>query len=325
MSGSPTVLIADDHPAMLQTASDVLSPHFKVVSAVKDGAAALEMAARANPALIVLDIQMPGLDGFRAARELAERKSPSKIVFLTGQEDDDYISEALSLGARGYVMKRRLHSDLVSALKLALNDQFFISPHAFAGTHKSETGGHVLQFYPDEMTFFRHVSDVTYTALDSGELVFAFLSRKGIIFVGQRLHERGLDYTDAIAAGRYWVFSVEGVLSTVLRDIPPDARCLDALFRACLKRAVARSRDGNRRLTIFSDLMSTLLREGCGYEVAAPIEAVWNELIPEHACTVYCGCPVEQLGGRASRETLSRICCEHCNVIRHDHLAPSSS
>ena len=310
---APSVLIADDNPAMLQTAARVLSPQFNVVSTVKDGGQALDLAARANPDLIVLDIHMPRTNGFEAARKLAERKSSGKIVFLTAQEDDDYVSEALNLGARGYVLKHRLHSDLIPALKFALNDQFFISPHAFSGTPNSEPTRHVLQFYRDHASFFGEVADFTYAALRNNELVFTFLDRPGILFIGYHLHKLGLDYAAAIARGQFWVFNVESMLSLLVGHDLPNVQNFDAVFRACLKRAVAHS-EHVRKLTIFSDVIGTILRQGHGYELAAGIDALWNEMIPAHSCTVYCGCPLERLGDGASRQALSRICCDHGDV-----------
>lgn len=310
-----TVLIADDNRAVLRTVSEVLSPQFQVLAAVRDGGAALDIAASAHPDLIVLDVQMPVIDGFRTARALAERKSSGKIVFLTGIEDNDFISEALNLGARGYIIKRRLYSDLIPALKLALHDQFFISPHCFSGTPTSEATTHVLQFYRDEWAFFRQVSDLAHAALLKNDLVFTFLSQKGIFSLGQSLRERGFDYAQAIASGQLHVFSVESILCMVLRENPPDLGKFDALFRTCLNRAIATSERGNRRLAIFSDLIGTLLKEGCGYELASCIEAVWNEMIPQNSCNVCCGCPLEHLGNNASRQTLSKICCDHRDVV----------
>jgi DNA-binding NarL/FixJ family response regulator len=116
---------------MLLTVAGMLAPHFDVVAAVSDGKAVLDAVARTNPDLVLLDIMMPGLDGFQAARELKKRKSGAKVVFVTGQDDDDYIAEALDVGAKGYVVKSRLQSDLIPAINVALAGQLFISPHAF--------------------------------------------------------------------------------------------------------------------------------------------------------------------------------------------------
>lgn len=260
---------------------------------------------------------MPRLDGFSAARELVRRKSSSKIVFLTAEDDDDYISEALKVGARGYVTKKRFHADLVPALNLALDDQFFISPHAFSGMPKPETNGHVLQFYSSDVRFFQQAAELTYEALKSNELVFMFLSEAGITFVREELRARGLDYVAAIERGQYWVFVIERALSSP-RNGSPDALRTHAMLCDCLERAIGRSQNGGPRLTIFSDLMPTVFWEGHGYEIAARIEAEWNGLIAKRDCVVYCGCSVLPLGAKASREALSRVCCEHSNVVSID-------
>jgi DNA-binding NarL/FixJ family response regulator len=110
--------------------SRILTPHFDVVAAVHDGKAALDAAARTNPDLVPSDIMMPEVDRFRVARQPKERDSRAKVVLLTGQDDDDYVSEALIVGARGLVVKRRMPLDLVPAWNLAAAGQYFISPQA---------------------------------------------------------------------------------------------------------------------------------------------------------------------------------------------------
>src|SRR5215831_5838602 len=149
----PTVVLADDHQAMLKRVTDILSPRFKVVAAVDNGKSALDAMARASPDVAVLDIMMPQLDGITVARELKRRDSGAKIVFLTAQEDDDYISEALRAGARGYVVKRRLQTELVPALDLVIGGKFFVSPHPFGGKGQAENG-HLLDLYLEDSAFF---------------------------------------------------------------------------------------------------------------------------------------------------------------------------
>src|SRR5215469_11446453 len=133
----PRLILADDHPAMLRTVTGMLAPHFDIVAAVNNGKAALDEAARTNPNVVLLDIMMTEIDGIRAARELKRRQARTEVVFLTAQEDDDYISETLAAGARGYILKRRMQSDLLTGLNVARAGHFFISPHAFIG-HSNE-------------------------------------------------------------------------------------------------------------------------------------------------------------------------------------------
>jgi len=124
----PRILLADDHAAILDKVAALLAPEFDVVAAVGDGLLALEAAARFCPELVVLDIAMPGLDGIHAARELRRNGCDAKIVFLTVQEDEDYVSAALDAGALGYVLKSRMQSDLILAIRQALAGEVFISP-----------------------------------------------------------------------------------------------------------------------------------------------------------------------------------------------------
>ena len=71
---------------------------------------------------------MPRLDGIEAARQLRRSQRPSRLVFLTVHEDADYARAALDAGGLGYVVKTRLASDLLPAIRAALADQSFVSP-----------------------------------------------------------------------------------------------------------------------------------------------------------------------------------------------------
>ena len=122
------VLLADDHPAMLALTTAVLAGEYLVVGSVVDGRALLAEAERLHPDVIVLDITMPRLDGIEAARQLRSSHQPARLVFLTVHEDADFARAALDAGGLGYVVKARLASDLLPAIRAALADRRFISP-----------------------------------------------------------------------------------------------------------------------------------------------------------------------------------------------------
>jgi DNA-binding NarL/FixJ family response regulator len=123
------VLLVDDHEEFLTVEARLLEPEFEVVTAVRDGHRALEEAAKINPDLIILDITMSRIDGIETARHLRASGSRAKIVFLTVHADPDYVREGLAAGATGYVVKSRLASDLVPALRAALAGRSFVSPY----------------------------------------------------------------------------------------------------------------------------------------------------------------------------------------------------
>ncbi len=116
----PRVLLADDSPRVVESVSELLSEDFLVVGTVADGLDVPDAVEKHAPDVIVMDIGMPGRDGIQTAKVLREMGSPAKIVFLTISQDEDYIAAALAAGAAGYVLKARMRSDLVPALREAL-------------------------------------------------------------------------------------------------------------------------------------------------------------------------------------------------------------
>jgi len=127
MNRTLTAVLADDHAAVLERASQCLSPVCEILAAVSDGTAAVEAIMRLHPDIAVLDIAMPRLNGIEVAREVKLQGCDTKVVFLTVQEDEDYISAALETGALGYVLKGRMRSDLVHAIENAVDGVIFIS------------------------------------------------------------------------------------------------------------------------------------------------------------------------------------------------------
>jgi len=128
------ILLADDHKEIRDKVKRYLETEFSVIDAVENGRQLLEAAARLDPDLCLLDISMPVLDGIETATQLKETGSKAKIIFLTVHEDSDFLQAALKTGASGYVIKRRMASDLHRAVKEALAGRIFISSSAVSNT-----------------------------------------------------------------------------------------------------------------------------------------------------------------------------------------------
>lgn len=122
------VLLVDDNEAMRTRAAAVLAVTCVIVGEVQDGAAALTAAARLQPDVIVLDISMPGMSGLDVAVRLREAGSRAAIVFLTVHADPEFVQAAQAAGAIGYVVKPRLASDLLHAVRDARARRPFVSP-----------------------------------------------------------------------------------------------------------------------------------------------------------------------------------------------------
>ena len=123
----PTVLIVDDHRGMLERVSTLLRQDFEILCCLGDGSAALHAAKTLSPAVIVMDIVMPILDGFRSALEMRKTGVTSKITFMPVNEDFDFVAKAFESGGNGYVSKPHLNSDLRSAIEAAMAGRTFCS------------------------------------------------------------------------------------------------------------------------------------------------------------------------------------------------------
>ena len=118
--------LADDHKEIRDRAVRLLEPEFEVV--VADGNELLKASAQMTPDVYVIDISMPQVNGIEAAIKLRESRSEARIVFLTVNEDSDFVRAALRTGALGYVVKSRMASDLCAAIRGAISGQLFVSP-----------------------------------------------------------------------------------------------------------------------------------------------------------------------------------------------------
>jgi DNA-binding NarL/FixJ family response regulator len=112
-----TVLIVDDHPSFRATARALLeSEGFEVVGEAADGAQALEAASRINPHLVLLDVQLPDLDGFAVAAKLTSNGSNAAVVLVSSRDGSDFGSLVEESGARGFIPKAELSGERLAAL-----------------------------------------------------------------------------------------------------------------------------------------------------------------------------------------------------------------
>jgi DNA-binding NarL/FixJ family response regulator len=128
------ILLADDHKEIRDRAVRLLEPEFEVVGAVADGNALVQASAQLKPDVCIIDISMPYLNGIEAAIKLRESGSKARIVFLTVNEDADFVRAALRTGALGYVVKSRMATDLCSAINGAISGHLFVSPSCIFGS-----------------------------------------------------------------------------------------------------------------------------------------------------------------------------------------------
>jgi DNA-binding NarL/FixJ family response regulator len=124
-----TCVIADDHPAMLTAVAEVLIKHgVDVVGKAADGQDALEQIEAKQPRVALVDVRMPRLSGIELAKRAAMVAPNTSIVFYTAYGDRALLSEALDVGARGFVLKEAPLPDLVRAVERVAAGEAYVDP-----------------------------------------------------------------------------------------------------------------------------------------------------------------------------------------------------
>jgi DNA-binding NarL/FixJ family response regulator len=126
------LLIADDHPVVLRGLRLVLNaqPDLEVVAEATNGEQAVERALSEEVHLAILDISMPRMTGLQAAREITRRKPEVRVLMLSMHDNEQYLFEAIKVGASGYVLKTAVDRDLVEACRAAMRGEPFLYPGA---------------------------------------------------------------------------------------------------------------------------------------------------------------------------------------------------
>lgn len=117
----PRVLLADDHRLVAEGIKALLSVELDVVAVVESGEALVEAARSLKPDLIVADIAMPGISGFQALAQIQQDDPEVRLVFLTMHPEVAYVRRALEAGALGYVLKHAAPTELMKAIRAALD------------------------------------------------------------------------------------------------------------------------------------------------------------------------------------------------------------
>jgi len=125
-----TILLADDHSVLRAGLKLLLEsqPDLRVVGEASSGVEALELAARLQPDLLLLDLSMPQLGGLDALPALRKNAPAAKILILTMHDDPQYLRSALKNGASGYVLKKAADSELISAIRVVLRGEMYVHP-----------------------------------------------------------------------------------------------------------------------------------------------------------------------------------------------------
>jgi DNA-binding NarL/FixJ family response regulator len=124
------LVIADDHTLFRQGMAQLLStePGIRVVGEASNGTDAVTQCAESHPDIVLMDISMPGLSSFEAARQIKKNRPETKVLFLSMFDDEDYLTKALESGASGYLLKDSAGDKLIAAINEIARGGSHLSP-----------------------------------------------------------------------------------------------------------------------------------------------------------------------------------------------------
>jgi len=161
MADEITTLIVDDHEVVREGLRLSLSraPHIRIVGEASDGESAVALVLRRRPAVVIMDVRMPGMDGLEATKILTEKVPETAVLIFTAYSERSLLGRGLESGAKGYILKEAPHQTLLKAIDKVVAGDGFVDPAlmpAFLGDARDEmlTGREreILQLLADGMS-----------------------------------------------------------------------------------------------------------------------------------------------------------------------------
>jgi DNA-binding NarL/FixJ family response regulator len=286
-SAKPRVLLVDDHPGILAQVSALLAGDFDVVGTATDGHQALAVAGQLDPDAIVLDINMPGCDGFQTMRALKQAQSRAAVVFLSMLDDEEPVCEAVRLGARAYVVKPYMMKRLASALDQALLGRLFL-PSLTSWLEGEFESRHAVHLFGSEASFADTLASVFHAALRRGDAACLTANERLRQSVRERLRARGWDIGRSSGPNRYREVDAADALNSFMRDGLPDADRISVMVQELDDFRRAFTDGGQSRLVIGGCLAGALSAEG-NVAGALALERIWNDLTHDRPFLTVCG------------------------------------
>ena len=124
------IVIIDDHQLFREGVKRILDfePTFEVVAEGDDGDEAARIVEHYHPDVVIMDINMPNVNGVEATKQLVELYPESKVIILSIHDDENYVTHALKTGARGYLLKEMDADTLIEAVKVVADGGSYLHP-----------------------------------------------------------------------------------------------------------------------------------------------------------------------------------------------------
>jgi DNA-binding NarL/FixJ family response regulator len=294
------ILVVEDHAPFRHLVCAALErAEFQTIEAA-DGLEAVRKAEELQPDLILLDINLPKLNGFEVAKQIRALAPHARVLFMSQESSSAIVRKALGLGAQGYIHKISAGTDLRSAIDAVLAGRRFVSPSlAFTGPDDAPAPRrHEILFCPDDAAVVDAFTRCIAVALRAADAAIVLVTESHRTHLVQELRVQGVDIDGAIERGTCVVFDA---------DVAPDpVRFLEAIDG--VRAAAATAGNAHPRVAFCGERAGRLWAAGRTAE-AVQLEQLCGELA--HDVDILCAYPVPYTN---DDQALTRICAEHTAV-----------
>jgi DNA-binding NarL/FixJ family response regulator len=287
---------------------------FQIIGQAFEGLEAIQKAAELQPDLVLLDINLPKLNGIEVATRLRKVASGAKILVVSQESSGDIVREAVRVGALGYVRKRHVESELLAAMQAVLGGARFFGKDLedYEDTDDHTHDRHEVQFYSDDRVIVRSFARFISAALKSGSAAIAVVTKSHWDGLLERLRAEGLDIDDAIRKGTcIWVDAHESLSTIRVNGMPDGVLFLDGLSRL-VELASQAANQGNARVAICGERVGLLWAQG-QVEAAIRLEQLCNMLRETGRVNILCAYAFS-IQAQTDEHAFGSICAEHSVV-----------
>jgi DNA-binding NarL/FixJ family response regulator len=325
------VLIVDDYAPFRRVVRLILQSRadLTIVGEASDGLEAVQQAIRLQPDLIVLDLDLPSLNGIQAARRLADLVPNAKTLFISVESSPDVVEEAMRVGV-GYVHKIRASTELLPAIDMVLSGKQFVSKDIGLST-RSLAGAtevpserdphrprhrrgvhHEVAFYPNEASLVAGLVRYIEVTLHRGDVIIAMATQAHRLQILEKLRARGL-HLDTANDGHYvWLDSMD-TLSLFLVNDWPDPLLFHRVVGDLAVATVESARQRHRRVAACGQLAPILWAKG-KRNAAIEVETLWDDMCHTHGIDSLCAYVSATVDRDRHLRQFDRICAVHSAV-----------